>query len=91
MAQTWSYSAVLDIADWSDTKALKDFRKATGDEWETRADEAGYKLKAGTSLQETIVPLWRNSQGNYTDIPGEGEAVARKLVFTGVVTRPKTK
>lgn len=89
MAQTWSYADVRPIDEWDD--GLNAFRKACKDNWGYRAEAAGYKLKKGADLVETVVPLWQNSAGDYTELNTGGDPVARKLVITGVVTRRKKK
>lgn len=87
MAQTWSYADVRDVENWDD--GLAEFRRQVKSTWQERATEAGYKLKKGSELTERIVPLWRNSAGDYTELSQGGEPVARKLVVTGLVTRKK--
>ena len=83
MAQTWSYADVRPIDEWDD--GLNAFRKACKDNWGYRAEAAGYKLKKGADLVETVVPLWQNSAGDYTEL-NTGEVLQFSLVTEKYIT-----
>lgn len=83
-SQNWSWSRIFTVEEMTGTQARRAALDSARADWEAAATASGYSLKKGTTVLEGIAPLWRKTDGGWTEVAqGDRPAEGYKVTITG--------